>query len=148
MANDPPMDGFPILLVEDNKHDIKFVQRAWKIHQISNPLMVVPHGQACLDYLRNQGDYTDKEKNPHPGIILMDIRMPVLDGIETLKLIKSDPNFQTIPVIMLTTSKEERDRVESYKLGANTFIQKPVDFENFADAIRAVKVYWTISELP
>lgn len=140
--------GFPVLLVEDNKHDVRFVERAWKINNITNPLYVVPHGQACLDYLRHQGAYADPKQFPSPGIILMDIRMPVMDGIECLQLIKSDPTLKTLPVVMLTTSKEDEDRVRSYELGCNTFIQKPVDFEKFVAAVRALHAYWTLSELP
>lgn len=140
--------GFTVLLVEDNKHDVKFVERAWRINKLSNPLKVVPHGQACMDYLRNEGKYTDKEENPKPGIVLMDINMPVMNGIEALKEIKEDPKLKATPVIMLTTSKEDTDRVLSYELGANTFIQKPVDFDNFSEAIRSIETYWTISELP
>ena len=139
---------FPILLVEDNKHDVRFVQRAWQMNHITNPLFVVPHGQACLDYLRHASQYADPKQFPRPGLILMDIHMPVMDGIECLKIIKSDPQLKTIPVIMLTTSKEEEDRVRSYELGCNTFIQKPVDFEKFSTAVRTIMVYWTLSEMP
>lgn len=143
-----PNFNFPILLVEDNKHDVRFVQRAWQINRITNPLFVVPHGQACLDYLRNQGEYSNVQQFPRPGIILMDIRMPVMDGIECLHIIKLDPDLKSIPVIMLTTSKEDADRVQSYQLGCNTFVQKPVDFERLAEAVRAIHIYWTLSELP
>ena len=139
---------FPILLVEDNKHDVLFVKRAWKKNNIRNPLMHVPHGQACLDYLNSEGDYSDAETAPRPGLILMDIRMPVMDGIECLKTLKKDARFKTIPIVMLTTSIEDEDRVRSYELGCNTFIQKPVDFEKFSEAMRAIQIYWTLSELP
>ncbi|GAB4158672.1 MAG: response regulator [Candidatus Promineifilaceae bacterium] len=140
--------NFPILLVEDNKHDVFFVRRAWQVNRITNPLYVVPHGQACLDYLRHVGDYADPEQHPRPGIIMMDIRMPIMDGIECLQQIRADPSLRLIPVIMLTTSKEDADRLRSYQIGCNTFIQKPVDFENLATAVRAIHLYWTISELP
>lgn len=139
---------FPVLLVEDNKHDVIFIKRAWKIHRITNPLFAVPHGEACLQFLRHEGDYVNPEKFPRPGIILMDIRMPVMDGVECLDILKKDPQLKTIPVIMLTTSKEEEDRLRSYQLGCNTFIQKPVDFDNFSNAIRNIQIYWTMSELP
>ena len=140
--------SFPILLVEDSKHDVRFVQRAWKMDHITNPLHVVPHGQACLDFLRHKGEYGDAAEPPRPGIILMDIRMPVMDGIECLAAIKADPDLKTIPVVMLTTSKEDEDRVLSYQLGCNTFIQKPVDFAKLAEAVRTIHCYWTLSELP
>ncbi len=148
MSNDNKWKDFPVLLVEDNKHDVFFIKRAWKLHKITNPLFVVPHGEACLQFLRHEGDYTNSEKFPRPGIILMDIRMPIMDGVECLDILKKDPQLKTIPVIMLTTSKEEEDRLRSYQLGCNTFIQKPVDFENFSNAIRNIQIYWTMSELP
>lgn len=141
-------EKFPILLVEDNKHDVTFVKRAWKINKITNPLFVVPHGEACLQFLRNEGKYSDPEKFPRPGIILMDIQMPVMDGIECLGNIKKDEQLKTIPVIMLTTSDEEIDRIRSYQIGCNTFIKKPVNFDKFTNAIREIQIYWTLSELP
>ena len=141
-------DNLPFLLVDDNKHDVRIVKRAWRKNKISSPLMVVPHGQACLDYLRHEGKYSDEEKYPRPSIILMDIRMPIMDGIECLAAIKADPQLQLIPVIMLTTSKEDADRVRSYKLGCNTFVQKPVDFDKLSEAMRTIYLYWTMSELP
>lgn len=139
---------FVVLLVEDSKHDMIIVKRAWGKNKISNPLNVVSDGQACLDYLRNKGEYADTQTNPRPGIILMDINMPVMGGIEALEEIKSDPELKAIPVIMLTTSKEEQDRIQSYKYGANTYIQKPVEFDNFSKALQVINTYWTLSELP
>ncbi len=139
---------FPVLLVEDNKHDVYFVRRAWKKNHITNPLFSVPHGQACLDFLHHRGEYSEAKKYPRPGIVLMDIRMPVMNGIECLQAIRSDPEFKILPVIMLTTSKEDEDRVRSYELGCNTFIEKPVDFEKFSAAVRTIQVYWTLSALP
>ena len=118
------------------------------INRIANPLVVVPNGEACLQYLRNQGKYTDPKEYPRPGIILMDIRMPVMDGIECLQEIKSDPELRVLPVIMLTTSKEDTDRVRSYKLGCNTFIQKPMGFDKLIEAMRAIHLYWGLAELP
>lgn len=141
-------DQFPFLLVDDNKHDVRIVQRAWRKNKIRNQLIAVPHGQACLDYLRHEGKYSDQKKYPRPGVILMDIRMPIMDGIECLQAIKADPELQIIPVIMLTTSKEDADRVRSYKLGCNTFVQKPVDFDKLSQAMRMIHLYWTMSELP
>jgi two-component system, response regulator len=141
-------DGFAVLLVEDNKHDVRFVERAWKQNNITNPLFVVPHGQACLEYLRHEGAYSHANQFPCPGIILMDIRMPIMDGIECLQAIRADPNLKLIPVVMLTTSKQEEDYIRSYELGCNTFIEKPVDFAKFSEAIRTIQVYWTLSVLP
>lgn len=142
------MRQFSILLVEDSKHDVLIARRAWRVNRISNKLHIVPHGQACLDFLRNEGKYRDREQFSRPGIILMDIRMPVMGGIECLQLIKSDPELKQIPVVMLTTSKEDTDRVRSYKLGCNTFIQKPVDFDKMVKAMKAIHLYWGLAELP
>ncbi len=139
---------FAILLVEDNKHDVRFVKRAFKINQIENPLYIVPNGQACLDFLKNENEYSDSDTYPRPGIILMDVRMPVMDGIECLHEIKSSPDLKSIPIIMLTTSKEDADRIRSYELGCNTFIQKPVDFQKFSRAMMTLHEYWRMSELP
>jgi two-component system, response regulator len=139
---------FPVLVVEDNKHDVVAINRAWKQNNITNPLFVVPHGQACLDYLRHIDEYSDVSQFPPPGIILMDVRMPVMGGIECLEAIRADPHLKIIPVIMLTTSKEDEDRIRSYELGCNTFIEKPVDFEKFSTAIRTIQLYWTLSSLP
>ncbi len=141
-------ENFPVLLVEDNKHDVMSMKRAFKKHNIANPLFVVPHGQACLDFLRNEGKYDDPDEFPTPGIIIMDIRMPVMDGISCLREIKSDEQLKLIPVIMLTTSKQDEDRVISYDLGCNTFIQKPVDFNKFSEAVAAIHLYWKLSSLP
>jgi len=102
-------DGFRVLLVEDNKHDVRFVQRAWKVNGLTNPLHVVTHGEACLEFLRHQGGYADPTAYPRPSIILMDIRLPGIDGVECLQAIRADPALRTIPVIMFTTSNEERD---------------------------------------
>jgi two-component system, response regulator len=140
------MNPFPVLLVEDNKHDVRFAQRAWEQNKIGNPLFIVPNGQACLDFLYHQGDYSSA--SPRPGIILMDVRMPVMDGIQCLEHIRADPALNTIPVIMLTTSKQEEDRIRSYRLGCNTFIEKPVDFSKFSEAVKTIHVYWTLSTLP
>lgn len=142
------LKDFPVLLVEYNHPDVIFVKRAWKLHKITNPLFVVPLGEACLQFLRNEGKYAEPEKFPRQGIILMDIRMPVMDRVECLGILKKDPQLKSITVIMLTPSKDEIDRIRSYQLGCNTFIQKSVDFENFSNAIREIQIYWTMSELP
>ena len=144
----PSKENFPVLLVEDNKHDALFVQRAWKINRIANPLIVVPNGQACLDYLRHEGEYADKKKYPDPGFVMMDIRMPDMDGITCLEHIKSDPELKHVPVIMLTTSREDEDRLRSYRIGCSAFIQKPVDFNKLSEAIGAIYLYWSLCELP
>ncbi|MCA9900387.1 MAG: response regulator [Ardenticatenaceae bacterium] len=143
-----PKKEFHVLLVEDNKHDVRFVRRAWQQNRITNILHVVPHGQACIDYLLNQGEYSDSVKHPKPGLVLLDIRMPVMDGIECLRRIRELPELKRLPVVMLTTSKEEEDLIRGYELGCNSFIQKPVDFDRLSEAVRVIHLYWTLSELP
>ena len=146
-SNHYSKDNFPVLLVEDNKHEVLFVRRAFEVNKITNPLYVVSNGQQCIDFLCHKGEYVDAFQYPRPGIILMDINMPIMNGLEALSIIKSDETFKTIPVIMLTSSAEEEARVKSYEYGCNTLIQKPVDFEKFAAAVRSIHIYWTLSEL-
>jgi CheY-like chemotaxis protein len=141
-------DNIPILLVEDDQVDVMTVQRAFKRNNIINPLNVVGNGREALDYLRHQGAFADQSAFPTPGIILMDINMPLMNGIECLKEIKADEHLRKLPVIMLTTSKEECDRVESFKLSVAGYIIKPVEFEKFVEAVKFLNLYWTLSELP
>lgn len=139
---------FPVLLVEDDEHDIVATQRAWRINRMSNPLFVVNNGEECLDYLFRRGLYADPAVSPRPGIVLLDVNMPRMDGLEVLKKIRESEQFGSLPVIMLTTSKAEEDRVRSYALGANAYIVKPIGFENFSEAIRTINLFWRLVELP
>lgn len=138
----------PVLLVEDDLVDVKTIQRAFKQHKLSNPLFVTTNGVEALAFLRHEGDYTEPAKAPRPGMILLDVNMPVMNGIEFLKEIKADPELKRIPVIMLTTSKEESDRMQSYDLGAAGYIAKPADFPRFLEAIKVIDLYWSLCELP
>ncbi|MBU4304969.1 MAG: response regulator [Candidatus Omnitrophica bacterium] len=135
---------FDILLVEDNPDDIEITKRAFKSARIVNRLYIVRDGKEALDFLYHQGDYAEAEKAPRPGLILLDINMPKLNGIEVLKYIKGDNALRQIPVIMLTVSKSEEDTVKSYDLGCNSFIQKPVRFEKFLDLIKTIGMYWGV----
>lgn len=141
-------DNIPILLAEDDQIDVMTVQRAFKRNNIINPLYVVSNGQEALDYLKHNGRFSDQAGCPRPGIILMDLNMPVMNGIECLKQLKEDEDLRKIPVIVLTTSKEECDRVESFKLSVAGYIIKPVEFEKFVEAVKVLNLYWTLSELP
>ena len=141
-------DNIPILLVEDDQVDVMTVQRAFKRNNIINPLNVVGNGLEALEYLHHRGAFADHSAFPTPGIILMDINMPLMNGIECLKEIKTDEHLRKLPVIMLTTSKEECDRVESFKLSVAGYIIKPVEFEKFVEAVKVLNLYWTLSELP
>lgn len=141
-------ENVPILLVEDDLVDVKTVKRALKENKITNPLHVAGHGEDALAYLRHEGEFADPASSPRPGIIFLDLNMPVMNGVEFLKVIKADDNFKTIPVIVMTTSHEESDRVESFGLGVAGYVIKPVDFIKFVEVVRVIDLYWTLNELP
>jgi len=141
-------NNIPILLVEDNPVDIMTVQRAFKKNKMTNPLIVTTDGEDALAYLRHQGKYAEQADWTMPHLILLDLNMPVMNGIEFLKEAKSDDNLKSIPVIVLTTSKEEYDRSDSFNLSAAGYIIKPVEFEKFIDVVKVIDLYWTLSELP
>lgn len=137
----------PILLVEDDQVDVMTVQRAFKINKVTNPLYVTSNGEEALAYLRHEGAYGDPEASPRPGIILLDLNMPLMNGIEFLKVAKANGDLKRIPVIVLTTSHEEEDRMGTYNLSVAGYIIKPVEFDKFVEAVRLIDLYWTLSEL-
>lgn len=137
-----------ILMAEDDEHDIVATKRAWKSNNMSNPLHIVKDGEECLDYLFRRGKYAGTGSSPRPGILLLDINMPRMDGLTTLRHIRESVEFRNLPVIMLTTSKAEEDRIRSYDLGANAYIVKPVGFEKFAEALQTIQHFWQLTELP
>ncbi len=139
------VEQIDILLIEDDKDDIELTRKALTSGNILNNLHVVRDGQQALDYLYNEGNYSDKSSAPRPGLILLDIKMPKVDGLEVLKKIKSDKNLLKIPVVMLTTSKRDQDILESYDNHANSYIEKPVEFETFVKKIREVGLYWILT---
>lgn len=139
---------FVVLMAEDDEHDIIATKRAWKLGQMANPLHIVNNGEECLDYLERRGVYSDPASSPRPGILLLDINMPRMDGLETLQRIRANEQLRSLPVVMLTTSKAEEDRMRSYALGANAYIVKPIGFDNFAEAIRTINLFWKLVALP
>ena len=139
---------FVVLMAEDDEHDILATKRAWKKNNILNPLYIVRDGEECLDYLHRRGKYIDPDSAPRPGILLLDIKMPKLDGLAVLKHIRMSEEFSRLPVVILTSSKQEEDRVKSYDLGANAFIVKPLGFDNFSRAVNAINIFWQLVELP
>lgn len=139
--------GVPILVVEDDEVDVGDILRAFKKNKITNPIYVASNGEEALAFLRHEGQYSDREDTTLPGIILLDLNMPIMNGIEFLKIIKADNEFKKIPVIVLTTSKEDNDRLESFKLSVAGYIIKPVDFEKFVGAVKTFELYWTLSEM-
>lgn len=143
-----PNEPFVVLMAEDDEHDILATRRAWKRHHISNPLYIVNDGEECLDFLHRLGKYSEPGTAPRPGILLLDIRMPKMDGLAVLKHIRQDGQLRRLPVIILTTSRAEEDRLRSYDLGVNAYIVKPVGFDNFSDAVRTINLFWQLVDLP
>jgi len=133
-----------ILLVEDNPSDIGLTQRALAKSRISNEMVVAEDGQEALDYLFASGQYTGQDVNNIPALVLLDLKLPRVDGLEVLRQIRADPRTSRLPVVVLTTSKEEQDVAQSYDLGANSYIRKPVDFIQFAQAIEHLGLYWLV----
>jgi two-component system, response regulator len=134
------LNDAPILLVEDNPDDVMLTLRAFEKNHISNPIIVAADGEEALDYLLPSAG----RKALRPAIVLMDIKLPKLDGLAVLRRLRKDERTRPLPVVMLTTSNEERDIVESYRLGANSYVRKPVVFGEFLDAARILGLYWLL----
>jgi CheY-like chemotaxis protein len=131
----------PILLVEDDRVDVMTIQRALAEINVVNPVVNAEHGEAALAYLRTPG-------NARPCIILLDLNMPIMNGIEFLQEAKQDPDLRSIPVVVLTTSEEQPDKLRSFEWGVAGYLAKPVDYRNFVDMMRSVDMYWTLSAMP
>jgi CheY-like chemotaxis protein len=137
-----------ILLVEDNPDDEALAIRALKRHHISNELIVAHDGVEALDYLFGTGIHEGRDVQVKPTVVLLDLKLPRLDGIEVLRRIRSDDRTKLLPVVILTTSSEEQDMLDSYSLGCNSYIRKPVDFMQFSEAIRQLGMYWLLMNEP
>ena len=138
-----------ILLVEDNPTDAELTLRALKKNNLANRVQVVTDGAEALEFIFASGVYEGRDINHRPRVILLDLKLPKVDGLEVLRKIKSDERTRDIPVVVLTSSKEEKDRVESYRLGVNSYIVKPVDFNQFTKAVSELGLYWLLlNELP
>jgi CheY-like chemotaxis protein len=133
-----------ILLVEDNPDDVKLTLRALKKSNIKNEVIVAGDGVEALDYLFSTGKFAGRDTGILPQVILLDLKMPKMDGLEVLQRIRANERTKLLPVVILTTSSEDKDRVESYKLGANSYIRKPVDFNQFVDAVQQLGLYWLV----
>jgi len=142
------MDMRVILYAEDSKLDVELTKEVLKENKILNPVVVVNDGVEALEYLNRQGQFKDR-KPGNPGMILLDLKMPRMDGLELLEILKKDDKFKLIPVIMLTSSREEQDLIKGYELGVNAYVVKPVDFSDFANVVKEIGVFWAIiNELP
>ena len=146
MADQDDLNPVDVLLVEDDEGDVLMTREAFEFYKIRNPLHVVTDGEQALQFLRRTGPFAEA---PRPGLILLDVNLPRLNGLEVLAELKQDPELLLIPVVMLTTSKAEEDILRSYKLHANAYVSKPVDFENFVVAIRQIDDFFlTLVQLP
>ena len=137
-----------ILLAEDNAADVELTLEAFRQNRVVNEVVVVRDGAQALDYLYRRNGYADRPGG-RPALVLLDLKMPKVDGIEVLRQVKADPQLKTIPVVVLTSSREEQDLVRTYDLGVNAYVVKPVDFGQFADAVKTIGKFWAvINEVP
>lgn len=141
-------DGKWILLVEDNPDDEELTKRAIKKNNILNDLVVTRDGAEALDYLFGTGTYAGRDTTVMPTVTLLDLKLPKIDGLEVLRRMRADARTALVPVVMLTSSKEEQDIINSYKLGCNSYIRKPVDFVQFSDAVQNLGLYWLLLNEP
>ena len=136
-----------ILYAEDSAADVELTLAALEEHHLANEVVVVGDGVEALDYLYRRGAFAAREAG-NPAVVLLDLKMPRVDGLEVLRQVKSDPELRTIPVVIMTSSREERDLVESYRLGVNAYVVKPVDFEQFVAAVKEVGMFWAVVNEP
>jgi two-component system, response regulator len=137
-----------ILLVEDNPSDVELTIRAFEKGRITNELVIAEDGQEALDYLFRAGKHKDRPSGDMPTLILLDLKLPKVDGLEVLRRVRSSETTRRLPVVILTSSKEEHDVATSYDLGVNSYIRKPVDFHQFADAVKHLGLYWLVINEP
>ena len=136
-----------ILLAEDNPNDVELTLAAFSEHNLANEVFVVSDGEEALDYLYQRGRFKDRPSG-NPAVILLDLKMPKVDGLEVLRTIKQDEKLKNIPVVMLTSSREEPDLVRSYQFGVNAYVVKPVGFQSFMDAVKQIGVFWALFNEP
>src|SRR5260370_41134190 len=142
------LEDLEILLVEDSEADAVLALHALRREKLANNILVVHDGEEALDFLFCRGAYAQRSFDHPPRLVLLDLKLPKVDGMEVLHQVKSDPRTKTIPVVMMTSSKEERDLVSSYSLGVNSYIQKPVDFDQFRETVKSVGLYWLLTNQP
>ena len=145
MSNPSPVE---ILLIEDNPNDVELTLRALQKNKICNNIQVITDGAEALDYFMVKGKYSNRDITINPKLVILDLKLPKVDGLEILRMVKSDEKTKAIPIVVLTSSKEESDVVASYKLGANSFIVKPVDFDKFIATVSDLGMYWLLLNEP
>lgn len=138
------LDAVEIVLIEDNPHDVELALRALKKNGLANKVKLLQDGAEALDFLFSTGAFANLSYNSRPKVILLDLKLPKVDGLEVLRRIKADERTRSIPVVVLTSSQEEQDIVESYRLGVNSYIVKPVDFDKFAQSVADMGLYWLL----
>jgi two-component system, response regulator len=143
MNNEPE-----ILLVEDSQEDVDLTLHTLRREKLANKIFIVRDGEEALDFLFCRGAFADRSFDHYPKLVLLDLKLPKVNGMQVLKQLKNDPRTKSIPVVILTSSKEDRDLVESYNLGANSYIQKPVDFEQFRQTVKQLGLYWLVTNQP
>lgn len=142
------MNKKAILLIEDNHDDQLLTVRALKKNNFSNEIVIARDGVEALDYLFGTGEFTGRDLNIMPVLVLLDLKLPKIGGLEVLRRIRSDERTRSLPVVILTSSSEERDIIESYHLGANSYIRKPVDFNQFSESVKQLGLYWLLLNIP
>lgn len=142
------IDEIEILLAEDNPDDVELTLHAFRQNHLANRIQVARDGEEALDYLFARGAYRDLAMGRRLKLVLLDLKLPKVDGLEVLRAVKSDSRMKVIPVVVLTSSREEKDLVESYHLGVNSYIQKPVDFEKFREIVKNLSLYWLLVNQP
>ncbi len=143
-----PITHRTILLVEDNPDDEELTLRALSRNNISNEVVVVRDGQEAVDWLEGTGPHAGRDVSEIPALVLLDLKLPKIDGLDVLRRLRANPRTALVPVVILTSSKEDRDRASGYQSGANSYVQKPVDFTSFVDAVRQLGMYWLMLNEP
>lgn len=138
------MKTFEILYIEDNPSDIELTIRALKKHGVANSIQIIKDGEEALEYISATGRYVERDVNKKPKVILLDLKLPKVSGLEILKELKSKEHTKTIPVVVLTSSREEKDMIESYNYGVNSYVVKPINFDSFSEAVAALGLYWLL----